>query len=350
MKNLIPRLLLTRNHPINRSRRLVQALQKPGISLDGTQRQLVDHLAGLPLTGTKGSQPSGIYIFGPPGRGKSMILDAYFTSLDPETSARYHFHDFFHSIHQASSAAQGGPQGSIFMHGLATRLAGISTLCFDEFHCVEPGDAMFMARLLGYCQDHGITLITTSNYEPEKLLDDPYFHHLIEPTIAKIRSNYRVFELDNRLDYRTIDTPRVARSGYRRGNMFVGGTPPVPGSETSDLKVGYDTLSGVFIDGGQLHISYDLLCRTRRNTRDYLELSERFSHWIVPGIPDSKRMPMDEQRRFANLLDVLYDRDIQVDLYCVDDLSGLGEDLAPTESERLISRLAQLTRPITNRT
>lgn len=347
---MVPSLLLGRNHPINRARRMIQSLQIRGLSLDSTQHELLGELAHLQSSRTKTTNVSGCYIYGPPGRGKSMILDTYFASLDPSTSARFHFHEFFHSINQASQTGSSSSMGSIFMRGLALQLAGLSTLCFDEFHCVEPGDAMFMARLVSYCQEHDISLITTSNYEPEKLLDDPYFHHLIEPTISKIRSNFRVFELDSQIDYRTVDQPQVPRSGYRAGNLYIGATPPVPSVEPTALQVGYDTLTPVYVSGQRLEISYELLCRTRRNTRDYIELAQRFTHWSVSQIPDSRIMPMDEQRRFANLLDVLYDRNIQVDLYCVDDLSGLGHQLPQTEAQRLTSRLAQLVRPTLNRT
>ena len=344
MKTLVPRLLLSRNHPVKRSHRIIHDLKSRGIDLDATQRNLVEALARCLAPGTASSGYAGCYIYGPPGRGKSMIVDAIFATLDQRTAARYHFHDFFHSIHQASGQAPSGSMGSIFLRGLTIKLEGITVLCFDEFHCVEPGDAMFMARLVNFCQEHGITLLTTSNYEPEGLLADPYFHHLIEPTIAKIRSSFHVVELDHRVDYRTLDQGTRQRTGYRAGSLYTAATPPTPSAPPTSLQIGYDTLAPVYLRSGQLRIGFELLCRTRRNTRDYIEMAEKFGHWIIEGIPAGDSMPTDEQRRFANLVDVLYDRDIRLDLYCSDDLGSLGKDLPGTERQRLTSRLAELMR------
>lgn len=51
---------------------------------------------------------------------------------------------------------------------------------------------------------------------------------------------------------------------------------------------------------------------------------------------------MDEERRFANLIDVFYDKDIEIHLYTQDRLEFLGHQLHDTERARLKSRLAQL--------
>lgn len=350
MTSLVPSVFLPRNHPIKRLRRMQLDLQARGITADEPQERLLRELAQLGSPKSNTPTIRGCYIYGPPGRGKSLLLDTFAAVLDSASSARYHFHEFFHEVQQAGASDEdSSAMGSVFMRGLTSKLQGIRTLCFDEFHCVEPGDAMFMARLVSYCQEHDITLIATSNYAPEQLLDDPYFHHLIEPTIAKIRADFTVFPLDNQLDYRRTEISAAARSGFRAGKLLIDVTPPIPKVSASSLRVGYDNLAPVYIDGEHLQISYQLLCQTRRNTRDYLELARQFNRWSIVGIPRSDNLPMDEERRFANLLDVLYDRDVQVDLYCRDELSTLGHQIPLTEAERLSSRLAHLVKPTFDR-
>ena len=344
MTSLVRRAFLGRNHPVTRSHRIVHELKVRGIHVDDNQRALIRLLSDIVHSSGNNKQDSGCYVYGPPGRGKSMILDALFASLDPEETARFHFHDFFHSIQRSFQPSHGGSMGSVFLSGLERELDGITTLCFDEFHCVEPGDAMFMARLVGYCQQHGITLITTSNYEPERLLDDPYFHHLIEPTIEKLRRDFHVFELDNALDYRTVHGSLRDLGGYSSGTLNIALTPPPTTLPAQTLQVGPDALHPVYPEDGTLRISFELLCQTRRNTRDYLEMAARFYEWTIEQIPASSTMPLDEQRRFANLLDVLYDRDVRLHLYAADDLTLLGSDLPEIEQQRLASRLAQLSR------
>lgn len=338
------RLVLGKHHPINRSRRILELLRKRGVKVDSRQRELIDALCRQVHPRRAVPGVAGCYVYGPPGRGKTALLDAFLTTLDPVTSARFHFHEFFHTINDAAGQDRSGSMGSIFLRGLEQELAGISVLCFDEFHCVEPGDAMFMARLVSFCRERSITLISTSNYSPEKLLEDPYFHHLIEPTIARLRSEFTVFEFDGGVDYRTLAVAGGQATGYRAGGLDLAlPAEPDPSLEQS-LSIGHDSIGPAYVNGEHLRISFDQLCRTRRNTMDYLELARRFTRWTITGIPSSESMPLDEQRRFANLIDVLYDRDTEVHLHAQDELLGLGDGLQTTERNRLASRLAQLPR------
>ena len=274
-----------------------------------------------------------------------MITNSLVAHLPEALTKRFHFHEFFHRLNSPKNRLLGQSLGAIFVQGLERELSGINVLIFDEFHCTEPGDAMFMGKLVKYCEQHDIQLVTTSNYEPEKLLDDDTFHHLVKPIIGSIRSDFEVFELDHELDYRLLSTSLEAPAeGYRRGslNLLPHPAPIISGNDW--IKIGYDQIGPVELRDGIIWITFDQICRTRRNTADYLELASRFSCWHVTQIPASETMPMDEERRLANLIDVFYDKNIEVHLYAEDDLSKLGHMLHATEKARLASRLAQLNR------
>ncbi|MGO2052333.1 cell division protein ZapE [Arthrobacter sp. MYb229] len=342
MPSLLPARLLRTRRVAQRRRRVISALQRQSFSLDQRQRDLVQ-LLSQKFANPSAQATRGVYVYGPPGRGKSMLLDAFCADLDQTVTARYHFHEFFRAINKPGEHAEKQSLGSVFAQGLERELTGIKILLFDEFHCVEPGDAMFMAKLVSYCQEHEIFLVTTSNYEPEKLLDDEYFHHLAEPTIELIRSTFDVFELDAAVDYRTLAAPAgMRREGYRAGTLNPGYSPIDESDFDVHIEVGYDKIGPARYRGATIEISFDQLCRTRRNTADYLALASRFSCWHITSVPSSQAMPMDEERRFANLIDVFYDRDLEVHLYTQDRLEHLGHRLHDTERARLESRLAQL--------
>lgn len=108
------------------------------------------------------------------------------------------------------------------------------------------------------------------------------------------------------------------------------------------IQIGYDEIGPVHLNAETIWISFEQICRTRRNTADYLELAGRYSCWHVTGIPASTNMPMDEERRLANLIDIFYDKNVEVHLYAADNLGNLGHMLHDTEKARLTSRLAQL--------
>ncbi|SCB82579.1 AFG1/ZapE family ATPase [Arthrobacter sp. NIO-1057] len=324
--------------------KILGSLASAGITADPTQGELIRILSES--VGSKAPHKRrGVYIYGPPGRGKTVITNSLVAHLPEALTKRFHFHEFFHHLNSPKNRAPGQTLGAIFIQGLERELSEIDVLIFDEFHCTEPGDAMFMGKLVKYCEQHDIQLVTTSNYEPEKLLDDDSFHHLVKPIIGSIRSDFEVYELDHEFDYRLLSTSLQATpEGYRRGSLTLlpQSAPTICGDEW--IKIGYDQIGPVELRDGTIWISFDQICRTRRNTADYLELASRFSCWHVTQIPSSETMPMDEERRLANLIDVFYDKDIEVHLYAEDDLSKLGHMLHATEKARLASRLAQLNR------
>jgi len=323
---------------------ILNSLAAEGIFADPTQHELINVL-GMTVGASSKQGRQGVYIYGPPGRGKTVITNSLVTHLPVHSTKRFHFHEFFHQLNSPKNRLPGQPLGAIFSQGLERELADVEVLIFDEFHCTEPGDAMFMGKLVRYCEQHNIHLVTTSNYEPEKLLDDDAFHHLVKPIIEAIRRNFEIFHLDHELDYRLLSSNQEeALSGYRSGSLNLLPRQAPSTSEQTWIEIGYDRIGPAQLDDDAIWISFDQICKTRRNTADYLELANRFARWHITQIPSGETMPMDEERRLANLIDVFYDKNIEIHLYAEDDLSQLGHMLHATEKARLTSRLAQLKR------
>ena len=61
-----------------------------GRQLDRAQRSAMDALA----------DPAGsnVYLWGPPGRGKSWLVDAHLASMSRKRVLRSHFHEFFADV------------------------------------------------------------------------------------------------------------------------------------------------------------------------------------------------------------------------------------------------------------
>ncbi|MCC9178475.1 cell division protein ZapE [Arthrobacter sp. zg-Y750] len=304
---------------------------------------------------------ASVYLWGPPGRGKTWLLDTLFESVDIQAKRRLHFHDFFRELHARVFAGYGNPgyrRESAFAAALDQMLGTVRLLCFDEFHVNDPADAAFITRMLRMVLDRGIVLVATSNYAPAELLPDPMFHHLFEPGIALITGNIQVVALDAGVDYRTVPTAgTTARNtnGFAAGHHLRRCAPALlaraglslPGpEEAAQLTPGTRTLQALRDDGTQLWFDFEDLCHAQSATSDYLQLASTRRHWVICGVPETGGSSPYGWQRFGNVVDVLYDAGCRLDVIGLPDYDGVFPGTGhPTDLARIRSRFGML-RPV----
>ena len=90
-------------------------------------------------------------------------------------------------------------------------------------------------------------------------------------------------------------------------------------------------------------LDFDELCVAARSASDYIELARRFNTVLISGVPVMGEGTNDPARRFINLIDELYDRNVNVVLSAAAPLEVLydGKRLA-FEFERTKSRLTEM--------
>lgn len=153
----------------------------------------------------------GVYLWGPPGRGKTWLMDQYFALASTDRKTRTHFHRFLADLHTVLHKNR---------HDLAAALdhlvGDVDALCFDELHVHDPADAIFVSRLLTALFERSTVVVATSNYAPSGLLPNPLFHNMFEPAIRLIERSMNVVCVDGPIDYRTVEPPST-RTGFAAG-------------------------------------------------------------------------------------------------------------------------------------
>src|ERR1700687_2653614 len=183
--------------------RLFEELEDYRLYRAGKINRLVTHL------GAGRKPPRGIYIWGGVGRGKSLMMDAFFKVLRHRRKRRVHFHEFMCEIH-ARMRALSGQEDPLDI--ISTEIAReLRLLAFDEFHVADIADAMILGRLLELLREKGVVLVMTSNYRPDDLYPHGLQRSRFLPALEILKRDLDVVELAGTIDHRRrlLDTLSV---------------------------------------------------------------------------------------------------------------------------------------------
>jgi cell division protein ZapE len=150
----------------------------------------------------------GLYVHGHVGRGKTMLMDFFFSACPAKRKRRAHFHDFMADVHDRIGAHRkalkaGKVKETDPIPPVARDIAGQSrVLCFDEFSVTDIADAMILSRLFTALFENGVILVATSNVAPDDLYRDGLNRSLFLPFVDILKAHSDVMSLDADRDYR----------------------------------------------------------------------------------------------------------------------------------------------------
>jgi cell division protein ZapE len=291
--------------------------------------------------------PRGVYLWGGVGRGKSMLMDAFYGEVAIRRKTRVHFHAFMRDVHVGLAKLKDVEDP---LAAVAGSIAGRHRLvCFDEFHVSEIADAMILGRLLDALLARGTVFVMTSNFRPDRLWPDGLQRDRFQPAIDLIQTRLDVVEVDGGTDYR-LRTLEQSRTWL---------VPPGPAADAElaamfdAMALGADEDRALSIEGrtivarrragSAVWFDFATLCGGPRSQRDYLEIARRFAVVVLSDIPALGPATADQARRFTWLVDILYDHDVKLVASAAVEPDALyREGPAAHEFPRTASRLAEM--------
>ncbi len=301
----------------------------------------------------------GVYLWGPVGRGKSMLMDLFFETAAVPKKRRIHFHVFMAEVHgligawRKSSPAErharfGQSKGDDPIPPLAEVITDQAKLiCFDEFQVTDIADAMILGRLFEALFARGVTLVATSNRPPDDLYKDGLNRQLFLPFIAMLKEKTEVTSLAGPHDYR-LDRLRAARTWFTPGQdgEFDALWTDMLGADTEigeTLEVLGRKLHFPRAGAGMLRVSFASLCAQALGPQDYLAVAARFHTVFLEDIPLLTPQRRSEARRFNTLIDTLYEAHARLVALAAGEPGALyPEGEGAFEFERTVSRLEEM--------
>jgi cell division protein ZapE len=266
-------------------------------------------------------EPTGLYLVGEVGRGKSMLMDLFFDTALVRRKKRIHFHRFMQTVHVRFHAyKRTNPDVADPIPPLADQIAAESALlCFDEFQVNDIADAMILGRLFQALFDRGVVVVTTSNTTPDDLFKGQPGRDAFLPFIGLIKQRLELLVMDGARDYRrermrglrTWQVPADEMSRQALDKAFrrlTGGSAIRPVTLT---VMGRDLVVPKASDG-VARFDFDSLCNTALGAGDYLALATRFHTLVLDDIPRLSPDNYDQARRFIVLVDTLYDQRVKL--------------------------------------
>ena len=222
----------------------------------------------------------------------------------------------------------------------------------DEFQVTNIVDAMILGKLFETIFQEKIKVIITTNTKLNDLYRDGLQREQFLPFISIINKHSIEKELSLYDDYRMQDNSRIERIFYPLNEKTLFKINKNFRELTRDIKKETKVLTtkGRNFEvknffNGVTRFRFNDLCDVNLGAEDYINIAKICNHIFIEEIPVFDETNSNQQLRFITLIDILYEKKINLTLSLAKELKDIGSSLMHKDPfKRTISRLFEMVK------
>jgi cell division protein ZapE len=262
----------------------------------------------------KNSNPGSIYLWGPVGRGKTLLLQAIDASYF-EKSGQFHFLEFMQLIHSSLFEVSKNKNPLALV---AKKIAkNYDMLFIDEFQIEDIADAMIIGSVIESLVGQGIRIMLSSNAHPNNLYKDGLQRNKFLPAIEFIQSHFMIFNLEGHEDYRLRDIALI--NSYEPDvKEFLGKTFSEEWAESKHFIVNDRSFPCEERSSKFLWLSFQEFFSEPCGSKDFIDIAKNYEWVFISNFHACDDDHLDKIRRFISFIDITYQERQKMKLFYAD--------------------------------
>ena len=298
---------------------------------------------------TKDNKP-GFYLQGDVGVGKTMILNFFYENFN-KPKHRLHFNEFMISFHNFIYQNKNNKNENIIDKFVTKLKRKYRLIYFDEFQVTNIVDAMILGNLFSKIFSENIKVIFSSNIKINDLYKDGLQREQFIPFLKIMKKKCVEQTLTIKDDYRkSYNTknenylyPLNEITTFKINKLFRKLTKnKIKEEKILSIKGRKFNIENYY--EGIARFNFDDLCNKNIGAEDYMEIADVCKYILIENLPNFDDDNSNQQQRFITLIDIIYEKKINLTISSDSNLEKLTSANSLSEPfKRTLSRLYELT-------